>query len=57
MNAKLKKAKLLLESAGFRVIDPEPESEYAKAMRTGVIPDIWPPIVMSQDELEQWRKT
>lgn len=33
----------------------EKESEYAKALRTGVKPAIWPPIMMSREELEHFR--
>ena len=31
------------------------ESEYAKALRTGVKPDIWPPIFMNQEELAHFQ--
>lgn len=35
----------------------ESESEYAKALRTGIKPDIWPPVVMSREELEHFRRS
>ena len=32
-----------------------PESEYWKAIRTGKKPAIWPPITMTQEELDHFR--
>lgn len=32
------------------------ESEYQKALRTGVKPDIWPPIMMTGEELQHFRE-
>ena len=37
--------------------EPPPESEYEKAIRTGVKPAIWPPIVMTREELNHFRAT
>jgi hypothetical protein len=34
-----------------------PESNYRKALRTGIKPDIWPPILMSQEDLDHFRKS
>jgi hypothetical protein len=47
----------LLELNGFKVIEPPKESEYAKAIRTGVKPLIWPPIFMTCEELTHFRST
>ena len=39
-----------------RVKEPKPtESEYAKSIRTGVKPDIWPPLIMTRDDLKHFR--
>ena len=45
-----------LRRLGYTVTPPKPEGEYTKAMRTGVKPEIWPPIVMSRAELDHFRK-
>lgn len=34
---------------------PEPETEYQKVIRTGVRPAIWPPILMTSEELLHFR--
>lgn len=31
------------------------ETEYRKALRTGVMPAIWPPIVMTEEDLQHFR--
>lgn len=47
----------LLRAHGYTVTDPPKETAYAKALRTGVTPEIWPPIVMTRDELEHFRQS
>jgi hypothetical protein len=47
----------LLKKNGFGITEPPPESEYEKAIRTGVKPAIWPPIVMTREELNHFRAT
>lgn len=56
-NRKIEAAIKLLKENGYAVEPPtEPkESEYEKAIRTGVRPDIWPPIVMTREELNHFR--
>lgn len=53
----IKAAIQLLRSHGYTVNDPPKETEYAKALRTGVKPAIWPPIVMTREELEHFRQS
>ncbi len=55
MNAKIKAAIKLLKSEGYGITPPPPETEYEKALRTGIKPAIWPPIVMTREELEHFR--
>ena len=45
----------LLKKNGFGITEPLPESEYEKAIRTGVKPAIWPPVVMTREELNHFR--
>ena len=33
------------------------ETEYMKALRTGILPDIWTPIRMTREDLDHFRKT
>lgn len=56
---KIKAAIKLLQGNGYTVKEPEipGESEYCKAIRTGVKPDLWPPISMTRDELDHFRAT
>ena len=57
MNKRIDNAIRLLEQHGYTVTAPEPESAYQKAIRTGKRPAIWPPIVMTRDDLEHFRRT
>jgi hypothetical protein len=52
-----KQAKAFLEKRGYIVRPPEPESPYAKYLRTGNKPKIWPPLVMTREELDHFRAT
>lgn len=56
---KLDLAVKLLEDNGYTIIAPvvEEESPYWRAIRTGIKPEIWPPIFMSQDELHHFRRS
>lgn len=60
---RVKDAIRFLEEKGYRVSPPKRkqpkrhESVYWKAIRTGVYPEIWPPIFMSLDELIHFRST
>jgi hypothetical protein len=58
-NYKIESAIKLLEQNGYKITNPkEPEeTEYRKAIRTGVIPEIWPPIMMTQDDLQHFSHT
>lgn len=56
-DSKLNAAITLLKQHGYTVRLPPPETEYAKALRTGVKPDIWPPISMTREELDHFRRT
>ncbi len=55
--SKIKAAIKLLEKNGYTVEASKPpaESEYRKALRTGKKPSIWPPIVMTRDDLNHFR--
>lgn len=46
--SKIKAAVKLLKDNGYEIIAPPKESEYVKAIRTGIKPAIWPPLVMSR---------
>lgn len=45
----------LLKKNGFGITEPPSESQYEKAIRTGVKPAIWPPIMMTWEELNHFR--
>ena len=55
LRERLIRAKDLLESYGYVVTMPPEESAYDKALRTGERPEIWPPIVMTREELDHFR--
>ncbi len=56
-NRKIEAAIKLLEQNEYSVTAPPGESDYQKALRTGKKPAIWPPIVMTQDDLNHFRST
>lgn len=51
---KIQAAVRLLRDNGYSVSMPE-ETPYQRAIRTGVKPKIWPPIVMTWDDLQHFR--
>lgn len=57
MKTKIKAAIRLLEGNGYTVKQPQEfkETEYWKAIRTGKKPPVWPPLIMTRDELEHFR--
>lgn len=55
-NSKIESAIKLLKEKGYTVMPPEPqETEYQKAIRTGKKPAIWPPIMMTREDLNYFR--
>jgi len=56
---KIEAAITLLKGNGYGITEPEEpqETPYQKAIRTGKKPRIWPPIVMTQDDLQHFRTT
>lgn len=54
---KVRGAIALLEKKGYTVEPPPQETEYRKTLRTGKKPAIWPPIVMTQEDLQHFRAT
>lgn len=51
---------LLRFHAALAAAEKEPndgESDYMRAIRTGVIPTIWPPICMTAEDLAHFRKS
>lgn len=59
MITKIEAAIKLLKQNGYIVTAPKPlrESEYQKALRTGIQPAIWPPIMMTKDDVDHFRAT
>jgi hypothetical protein len=56
MKKNIASAIILLELNGYTVKPPQPqETEYQKAVRTGIKPRIWPPITMTMDDLDHFR--
>lgn len=58
-NRKIEVAIKLLKKNGYTIKMPEElqETEYKKALHTEVKPIIWPPIVMTEDDLQHFRKS
>lgn len=55
MKREIKAAVKLLKANGYVIFEPPEETEYHKAVRTGVRPKIWPPIAMSREDLNHFR--
>lgn len=60
MKNKIEAAINLLKANGYMVSEPPQElqeTQYQKAIRTGIKPAIWPPISMTGDDLQHFRAT